>query len=244
MAFAVIREPADAPVVVTAGAIIVVSYFVALGGAAVWRKRVHDVTASAIYFLIPFGISILVVAVLLATGGMQASILALAGATFLMLALANSVFNQARSRENAERIAFRRRLATARAFFINELDRDTPHLKDEWFPYLIAFGLAKHMDKWFAAFGGESPVSDPVIVSSGSRSTSSHSSGSSGGGWTGFGGGAGFAGGGSSGSWVAAASSISAGVAAPSSSGGGSSGGGGGGGGGGGSSGGGGGGGW
>lgn len=244
MAAAVVREPADAPVVIIAGAVIVVSYFIAVGGAAVWRNRIHDVSRSAAWFLVPLGIAVLAVAVLLATGGMQASIIALTGATLLMLAFANSVFNQARSRENAEQIAFRRRLATARAFFINELGRDTPRLKDEWFPYLIAFGLAKHMDKWFAAFGGEQDAILSTAASSGSRNTSSHSGGSSDGGWTGFGGGAGFAGGGSSGSWVAAASSISAGVASPSSSGGGSSGGGGGGGGGGGSSGGGGGGGW
>ena len=238
MVIAVMLEPADAPVVVIAGAVLVVTYFFALGGAALWRNRVHDVTGSAAWFLLPLGISILAVAVLLATGGMQASMLALTGATLLMLALANSVFNQARSRENAERIAFRRRLATARAYFVSELSRDTPRLKDEWFPYLIAFGLAKHMDKWFAAFGGD--VSN--YPANTSFSSGGHSSGRSGsdGGWTGFGGGAGFAGGGSSGSWVAAASSISAGVSAPSSSSGGSSGGGGGGG----SSGGGGGGGW
>ena len=237
MVIAVIREPADAPVVIIAGAVLMVMYFIAVGGAAAWRNRVHNVQATAAWFLLPLGISVLAVAVLLATGGMQASILALTGATMLMLALANSVFNQARSRENAERIAFRRHLATARSYFESELSRDTPRLKDEWFPYLIAFGLAKHMDKWFAAFGGETPVADHVVVSSGGRS-SSHSGGS--GGWTGFGGGGGFSGGGSSGSWVAAASSISAGVASPSSSSGGSSGGGGGGG----SSGGGGGGGW
>jgi uncharacterized membrane protein YgcG len=236
---AVVREPADAPVVAIAGAIILVTYFIALGGAIVWRNRVHDVNRSALFFLVPLGIAQVVVAALLATGGWQASIVALTGITLLMIALANSVFNQARSRESADRIAFRRRLATARAYFTNELEREQPRLKDAWFPYLIAFGLARHMDKWFRAFGGETTrISEGAIVSSGSRGGSS----TAGGGWSGFGGGGGFSGGGSSGSWVAAASSISAGVAAPSSGGGSSSGGGGGGGGG--SSGGGGGGGW
>ena len=235
---AVVREPADALVLAIAGAVIVVSYFFALGGATVWRNRVHDVRRSAMFFLVPLGIAQAVVVGLLATGAMQASVIALTGLTLLMIALANSVFNQARSRESAERIAFRRRLATARAYFASELERDQPRLKDAWFPYLIAFGLARHMDKWFRAFGGETTgIGDSMIISSGSRGGSIHA----GGGWSGFGGGGGFSGGGSSGSWVAAASSISAGVAAPS-SGGGSSGGGGGGGGG--SSGGGGGGGW
>jgi uncharacterized membrane protein YgcG len=239
MVVAVIREPADAPVVAIAGSAIVVSYFFALGGAAVWRNRVHDVRRSALFFLIPLGVAQAIVVGLLGTGAMQASRIALTGLTLLMVALANSVFNQARSRESAERIAFRRRLATARMYFENELDREQPRLKDAWFPYLIAFGLAKHMDKWFRAFGGETTgFTGTTIVSSGSRG----SSGNTGGGWSGFGGGGGFSGGGSSGSWVAAASSISAGVAAPGSSGGSS--GGGGGGGGGGSSGGGGGGGW
>jgi uncharacterized membrane protein YgcG len=237
MVVAVIREPADAPVVTIAGAAIVISYFFALGGATVWRNRVHDVRRSALFFLVPLGVAQAIVVGLLGTGAMQASMIALTGLTLLMVALSNSVFNQARSRESEERIAFRRRLATARLYFANELDQKQPRLKDAWFPYLIAFGLAKHMDKWFRAFGGEATgVNDSIIVSSGSRGSSN-----TGGGWSGFGGGGGFSGGGSSGSWVAAASSISAGVAAPS-SGGGSSGGGGGGGGG--SSGGGGGGGW
>ena len=239
MVTAVIREPADAPVVMGVGAITVVCYFFALGGAAAWRNRVHNVIRSSALVLIPLGMSLTAVMVVVGTGITLASAVALAGLSLLWLALANSIFNQARSRENVDQIAFRRRLAIARSFFITELRRDHPRLKDEWFPYLIAFGLAKHMDKWFAAFGGEHEAMVYSTVAS-SGGSSSHSSGSSGG-WTGFGGGAGFSGGGSSGSWVAAASSISAGVAAPSSSGGGSSGGGGGGGG---SSGGGGGGGW
>ncbi len=235
---AVMLEPADAPFVFLVGVVTIVCYFIALGGAASWRNRVHGVGAAALFFLVPLGIALSVLLVVVISGVTRASALALAGLSLLFIALANSILNQARSRENTERLAFRRRLAIAREFFVEELKRDTPRLKDSWFPYLIAFGLGKHMDKWFRAFAGESSASvTNVGYSSGGRDGGS---GSSGGGWTGFGGGAGFSGGGSSGSWAAAAGSIASGVSAPSSSGGGSGGGGGGGG----SSGGGGGGGW
>jgi uncharacterized membrane protein YgcG len=240
---AVAREPADAPVVFLVGPPTIVLYFIALGGAVAWRNRVHDLGRAALRFVVPMVVALSALLFVLVTGIAQTSALALAGLCLLFVALSNSIFNQARSRENAERIAFRRRLAVARAYFKEELKRDMPRLEDAWFPYLIAFGLGKHMDKWFHAFGGESAT--PVSYaghSSGSRDGGSTGSTGSGGGWTGFGGGGGFSGGGSSGSWAAAAGSIAAGVAAPSSSSGGS--GGGGGGGGGGSSGGGGGGGW
>ena len=227
---AVAREPADAPVIFLVGALTIVCYLFALGGAASWRNRVHGVGRAALYFLVPVAIALAALLFVVVSGVTLASTVALAGLSLLFLALANSVFNQARSRENTERIGFRRGLATARAFFIDELERDTPRLQDSWFPYLIAFGLGKHMDKWFEAFGGESAAAlTQVGHSSGGRGGSS-GSGNSGGGWTGFGGGGGFSGGGSSGSWAAAAGSIAAGVSAPSSSGGGSSGGGGGGG--------------
>lgn len=238
MGAAVAREPADAPVMFIAGFATLVCYFIAVGGAVAWRNRVHGVVAAALFFVIPLGIAVAGVLFVVVSGITLASTVALTGLTLLLFALANSVFNQARSRETADRIAFRRRLAVARAFFVAELDRDQPRLKDAWFPYLIAFGLGKHMDKWFRAFGGESSVHiGPTIASSGSGGTGR---GGDSGGWTGFGGGGGFSGGGASATWVAAASSMAAGVSAPGSSGGSSGGGGGGGG----SSGGGGGGGW
>jgi predicted membrane protein DUF2207 len=241
MGAGVAREPADAPVVFIGAFVSLLCYFIAAGGAAAWRNRVHDVGKRALWFAIPLGIAVAGVLYIVVSGATLAGPLALAGLTLLLIALANSVFNQARSRENADRIAFRRRLATARAFFVAELERDQPRLEDAWFPYLIAFGLGKHMDKWFRAFGGES--TRPYVGSAGASlggSGGSGRGGDSGGGWTGFGGGAGFSGGGASATWVAAASSMAAGVSAPSSSSGSSGGGGGGGG----SSGGGGGGGW
>ncbi len=224
LAAAVARAPADAPVVFLAGAGMMVCYFIALAGAASWRNRVHEVGARALFFLVPMAIALSALLVVLVSGMTRASTVALAGLSLLFLVLINSIFNQARSRESAERIAFRRRLAMARAFFVGELRRDTPRLEDSWFPYLIAFGLGKDMDKWFRAFGGKSLT--PVTNVGHSPGSHGGGSGRSDGGWTGFGGGGGFRGGGASASWAAAAGSIASGVAAPS-SGGGSSGGGG-----------------
>ena len=166
------------------------------------------------------------------------------GATLLALALFNSMINQARSRERAQGIALRKRLASARRYFQQELDRPQPALRDEWFPYVLAFGLDKDAQDWFKAYGGQSAGSSTSSWSSSpSTSSSSSGSGSSSSAPTGWSGGGGaFGGAGATSTWALAAGSLAAGVAAPSSSG--SSGGGGGGGGGGSSSGGGGGGGW
>jgi hypothetical protein len=137
----------------------------------------------------------------------------------------NSVMNSARSRQSRERIELRKRLAAARRFFKQELAKPQPALRDEWFPYVVAFGLGSHADRWFRAFGPAGSESATMIASGGSSGGSSRSGGSS---WSGFGGGGGFAGGGSSASFAAAVGGMAASVAAPSSS---SSGGGGGGGG-------------
>jgi hypothetical protein len=232
LATAIGREPADASVVIIGAVVTIVGYLLALIGAVVWRNRVQNLGPGAAMFLMPWGLSLLALLAVIVSGVTLASTMALTGLTTLFLALTHSLFHQARSRESAERIALRRRLATARAWFVNELKQQQPRMKDEWFPYLIAFGLGKHMDRWFSAFGGTSHKHHHHYSTTSSVSVSD-------GGWSGFGGGGGFSGGGASASWAAAAGSMAAGVSAPSSS---SSGGGGGGGGG--SSGGGGGGGW
>jgi uncharacterized membrane protein YgcG len=158
------------------------------------------------------------------------SAILLTGITLYLLSLMVSVFNQARTMEDRERVGRRRDLAAARRFMKRELSRSLPRLDDSWYPYLIALGLGKSMDRWFRAYGGASAASGSSF-SAGGLNTSSGS-------WNG--GGGTFGGAGASASWAAAAGSLAAGVAKPSSSGSGSSGGGGGGG----SSGGGGGGGW
>ena len=218
-------------------------YLAGLAFAWPLRKRVDHLNVRSLFLLIVP----LLIAYFAWSGVRDAtrtSVVIVTGRMLLRMAIVVSLFNMAKSRSGPRRIARRKELASARAFFRRELATPAPRLSDDWFPYVLAFGLTSEADKWFRAYGGASPAG----VASGSRSSSSSSSGSgsssssspsAGGGWSGGGGAFGSAG--ASGSWAVAAGALAAGVSAPSSS---SSGGGGGGGGGGGSSGGGGGGGW
>jgi hypothetical protein len=191
---------------------------------------------SAALCLIPaFGIAAAVAIFLwfyACTGIVELPNIALLSIAALAIGVTNTSINSLRSREGRAGIAVRKKLAAARAFFIAQLRQRRPALRDEWYPWVLAFGLNRQMDDWSARGVGANLGTGAVTTSSTSTSGSSSST------WTGFGGGHSGGGGGGA-SWVAAASGLAAGVAAPSSS---SSGGGGGGGGG--SSGGGGGGGW
>jgi uncharacterized membrane protein YgcG len=169
-------------------------------------------------------------------GGGSAGPALLVGVLFIRVGILNGIFNVAKTRNGPKRIARRKDLAAARDLFARELRHPSPRLKDEWFPYVVAFGLTGDADRWFRSYGAESGGrAAGSYTGSGSSPLGSGAGGS--GGWTG--GGGSFGGAGASGSWAAAAGALAAGVATPSSSSGG-----GGGGGGGGSSGGGGGGGW
>ncbi|MFH2123825.1 MAG: DUF2207 domain-containing protein [Pseudomonadota bacterium] len=145
------------------------------------------------------------------------SLLLLLGCLSLSLAMINNILNVAKSRDSIEGILLRRNLTSAREYFKVELQKEKPQLEDAWFPYLLAFGLGKHMDAWFGKYAGST-----ATLSSGNISSSS----------SGFtGGGGAFGGAGASGSWTTAVNSMA--TSASSSSSGGSSGGSGGGGGGG-----------
>lgn len=136
-----------------------------------------------------------------------------------------------RSNESRESIAFRKMLGSAREYFRRELKKERPALDDDWYPYILAFGLSDDVKSWFKSFPGAASGRDHYSPASSSSSGSSF--GSSSPSWTG--GGGTFGGAGATGAWAIAASGMAAGVAAPSdssssSSSGGSSGGGGGGG--------------
>ena len=186
-----------------------------------------------------------VIVVILRAPG-QASVGLMLSAAVFCSALFSSVFNGAGVRASAKRIELRRRLATARAYFNHELRQPAPALRDQWVPYVLAFGLGPHVDRWFRRFGAMSATTATHGFGGmgGNSSSGSGSVSMAGGSWSG--GGGSFGGAGSSASWVSAVGTIASGVSGAGSggSGGGFSGGGGGGGGGGGSSGGGGGGGW
>lgn len=213
------------------------------GAASSWRGRIDRGLLGTIAFLIPGGL-LLAMAGLAVTGFRMvprlAELFATTGGlaydvrlavTLIALAFFNSIVNNARSLERSQGIALRKRLASARRFFRDELDRPQPALRDEWFPYVLAFGLDHDAQSWFKTHGGESASRSTTSSWSGSSSTSSGGGSSSGGssGWTG--GGGAFGGAGATASWALAAGSLSSGVSAPSSSGGSSGGGGGGGGG-------------
>jgi hypothetical protein len=140
------------------------------------------------------------------------------------LAFHKLVLDVLKIRDTPEKIAYRKRVAGARRYFIEQLKRPDPDLRDEWFPYMLAFGLGSTVDRWFRAFGGTTSRSSSSFGSS--SGSSSYSSSSSSTGWTG--GGGAFGGAGASGTWAVAAGAMAAGVSAPSSSGSGGGGGGGG----------------
>lgn len=124
--------------------------------------------------------------------------------------------------ETVPRLAYRRRLVSAREYFRRELESPDPRLRDAWFPYLLAFGLDDDVSRWFETHARSERTSG---IAAATLAGATHgSSSSSGTGWTGggpqFGGGT-FAGGGAGGAWGMAAAGMAAGVAAPGSTGGG-----------------------
>jgi hypothetical protein len=151
-------------------------------------------------------------------GDVAASTLLVLALVLLSLGVVSACANAMMSRQRAAGVAFRKRLAAARAFFISELAKPVPALRDEWFPWLLALGLGKQMDDWSAQQEGSPRSSRSGTWSPSSSSSSSDSSSSSSPSWTGFGGGRSGGGGGGA-AWTAAASGMAAGVSPPSSSG-------------------------
>lgn len=140
--------------------------------------------------------------------------------TFMTLMYVSSAFHMAMSRDGAARMERRRRLATARRYFVEQLKSAHPRLEDSWFPFLLALGLGSGVDRWSKSFGAAARSMGTTAFGSGSTSSGS----GSGSGWTG--GGGSFGGAGASAGWASAVGGFSAGVAAPSSSSSGSGGGG------------------
>lgn len=226
-----IRRPSDLSFATVAVVATLWYAFTAIQ-ARLWQTRVMRPAPHLLRVLIPVGLGLYWFGLELRSQDNRVSALALLAVTLCVLALVNSVFNLSASRHDAERMALRKRLAVAREYFQRELRKPSPALLDAWFPWIIGFGLGRHIDRWFRGFGAASHHAMPVVHSSAGSGTSSGASG----GWSGFGGGGGFSGGGSSASFAAAVGGMAAAVSAPGSSssggggGGGSSGGGGGGG--------------
>jgi uncharacterized membrane protein YgcG len=204
-----------------------------------YDQRVLGAPAIGIYYFIP--LAALTAALVYLTLATQHIFDAwtLAGLGLLCAACVNSQLNLMRSRDTPAFTGLRKRLMSARRYFQRELRAPNPRLQDGWLPYLLAFGLGPHVDKWFRAYGGAGRgMHDSGFSTGASTARAAGTQATSN--WSG--GGGTFAGAGATGTWVAAVGGMAASIPAPSSGSGSSSGGGGGGGGG--SSGGGGGGGW
>lgn len=139
---------------------------------------------------------------------------ALMAAVAWNLAVFNMILDALRTDEAPEKIALRKKMLSARAYFVKQLRSSAPSLRDDWFPYLLAFGLGANVDSWFRAYGKAGSAGTDSYSSSSRASTSSSSNG--GAAWTG--GGGTFGGGGASSSWAAAAAAVGAGVSSSSSS--------------------------
>lgn len=186
-----------------------------LAAAHAWSKRTAHLDAASLTFLVP-GLIVLGICAGAAflrdwapASDVPPGLFATMALAVLPLAIWNSLLNNARSRESDGTIRKRRLLAAARTLLENELKSENPRLKDEWLPYLLAFGLGTNVDRWFRSFGDRSGHRMSTM------STGS-SGGSIGGGWSG--GGGSFGGAGATGAWAVAAAGLASGVSAPSSS--------------------------
>jgi uncharacterized membrane protein YgcG len=187
--------------------------------AAVWRRRAASVVAPGLWLAFGLLAPVAVFAVVLVMRGVgRPNAWTLAALATWWLAVTWFATAGARTNETAERLRWRKRLGAAREFFRAELARPEPRLDDAWYPYLLAFGLGKHVDRWFAAFGGEAARSATTVGGTMRSSGGSGSRSPSGGGFTGFGGGGGFSGGGGGADFGAALGAVASSVAAPSSS--------------------------
>jgi uncharacterized membrane protein YgcG len=225
-------EPSPVWLVVALG--LPISHAIGHAAASTWRRRVDWGPLGAVPVVILSLVPLLLAYAFVRFGGAPGwRSFTNAGVVAIALSLFVGVINAARSRRGPVSIRLRKRLCAVRRYFAKELRKPSPALEDSWFPYAVAFGLEKQVERWFGRFAGASASrtssQDHSWSSSGSSSSSSSSSTPS----TWSGGGGSFGGAGATGSWAAAVSGLAAGVAAPSSS---SNGGGGGGGGGGSSS--------
>jgi uncharacterized membrane protein YgcG len=212
----------------------------ALLGPTLWRRRKDFGIPRAIVLMVPALVAVGVAAVHLwrvNTLGLDEPLELQLAITLLAIWLFAAAVQNLRTRgESRESVAFRKTLAAAREHFRRELTRPQPSLDDAWYPYLLAFGLSRDVQRWFRQYPSQAHDRSTDWGASSTSSSSSSSSAASSSGWTG--GGGAFGGAGSTGSWAAAASVMAVGVASASDSssggsgdsGGGSSGGGGGGG--------------
>jgi uncharacterized membrane protein YgcG len=208
------RAPEESLPTVLLLAPLTVLYVIGIILAFSYHGSTHDLRERATRALIP-PLSIVVGLAWLQLGGVvPLTSVQLLGFALLALGTLNSLFNAMHGRDAPEALELRRRLGSARQYFERELASEQPKLRDEWFPYLLAFGLGARVERWFKSFGSRAATGASFTTST--SSSSGTPTGTSG--WTG--GGGAFGGAGASASWSSAVAGVAAGVAKPSSSGG------------------------
>jgi uncharacterized membrane protein YgcG len=179
-----------------------------------FRARLDWGMQAAALLMIPaFSISFVAAAFLwFAAGIVGLPWTAIAAIASWALCVSYSSINSMKSQQNADAIAIRKRLAAGRSFFMKELEKPRPNLRDSWYPWILAFGLGKQVDHWSSR---NVPTTADSFTSSDSTTHPSSGGGTTA---TGFSGGGGLSGGaGATGSWAAAAAGMAVGVSAPSS---------------------------
>ena len=221
VALAVFGDGEDVGEILVIGVVGVI--FGVLACSVAW-SRSRAITNFGRAFAVP-ALLMMIPSALLALGALRAlpggrlSPLAYIACALWVLAIARLALDLMKIGDVPEVIAIRKRVVAIRSFFRQQLRLPQPALRDEWFPYLLAFGLGKHADRWFRAFGPTASTSHTSASSWSSGSSGATSSSS----WTG--GGGAFGGAGATASWAVAAGAIASGVSAPGSSGGGGGGG-------------------
>src|SRR5580765_2754190 len=147
--------------------------------------------------------------------GIDLSPLMMAASVALSLWVTNFSIRGMRSRPSRAAVALRKKLTTAREFFSAELRRPRPALRDDWYPWVLAFGLGEQAEAWSTERAATTTSTDPTFQSQRSSSDSSAPATPE---WTGFGGGRSGGGGGGA-AWSVAAAGMAASVPSPASSG-------------------------
>ncbi len=195
---------------------------IAWGVGVTFRANIHWGRRAALACLIPALVAAAAAAVFLwyfaGIGVVDASARFVLSLVVLVLAVVLISTEAMKSRQHRAAIAFRKSLAAGRAFFMSELGKERPALRDEWFPWILAFGLGKKVDQWSTRQAKSHRRTSRSADWSPSPTSSTSSSSSESGSWTGAGGGR-SGGAGAGASWATAASGLAAGVSPPSSSG-------------------------
>ena len=215
LAFAALLRHEEAMIALVGGGLLIFFYAAAAYRAALSRKDVEFVRRRSLKYLallLPYLTAIIFI---IARNPFELSLPLLAGGALFVLGAYLNVLGKAMCEDGRERIALKKRLAAARRYFIEQLKVPKPQLKDEWLPYLIAFGVGPHVDRWFRAYGGSTKTGESDSASSSAVASAA--------GWTG--GGGKFGGAGATGSWASAIGDVASGVSNSSSDGGGGGGG-------------------